>query len=73
MLLYNKFIIMTKKILVYRNSTPTPARATEQAWGIDLFVSESVRIPSHSVTIIKMGAKTNFKSILAARSSIYKK
>lgn len=62
-----------KKVLLYIEGEHIPAKATEGSVGIDLAAREDVYIAGNSFWVVGLGVKSNFSSIIAGRSSLYKK
>lgn len=62
-----------KKVLLYIKGEHVPFKATRSSTGIDLAASEDCYISGFSFGVIWLGIKTNFKSFVAGRSSLYKK
>lgn len=62
-----------KKVLLYIEGEHIPAKATEGSVGIDLAARENVYISGNSFWVVGLGVKSNFSSIVAGRSSLYKK
>lgn len=62
-----------KKVLLYIKGEHVPFKATPNSTGIDLAASEDCYISGFSFGVIWLGIKTNFKSFVAGRSSLYKK
>ena len=62
-----------RRVLLYIKGEHIPAKATEGSVGIDLAAREDVYIAGNSFWVIGLGVKSNFSSIVAGRSSLYKK
>lgn len=62
-----------KKVLLYVKGEHVPFKATPDSTGVDLAASEDCYISGFSFWVIWLGIKTNFKSFVAGRSSLYKK
>lgn len=62
-----------KRVLLYIEGEHIPAKATEGSVWIDLAARENVYIASNSFWVVGLGVKSNFSSIVAGRSSLYKK
>lgn len=62
-----------KNVLLYVKGEHVPFKATPNSTGVDLAASEDCYISGFSFGVIWLGIKTNFKSFVAGRSSLYKK
>lgn len=62
-----------RRVLLYIKGEHIPAKATEGSVGIDLAAREDIYIAGNSFWVVGLGVKSNFSSIVAGRSSLYKK